>query len=291
MPRIPGRARPRTGRPPAITDPDTAGLTPGSARLLVELAGVDKTYRSGSVTTRALQGVDLAIGAGEMVAIVGPSGSGKSTITNLIAGIDLPTAGTVTVAGRRIDTIGEEALARWRGDTVGIVFQFFQLLPTLSALENVALPLDFARRGDARGRRRRARDLLGVVGLGDKADRLPTELSGGEQQRVAIARALACEPALLIGDEPTGNLDSQTADDMFALLVDVHRRGTTVVLVTHDAQLAARAPRTVTVRDGRIVDDTGPGDLRRPAGARVAAVPDAAPGLLVAAAPQAGTRS
>jgi putative ABC transport system ATP-binding protein len=152
----------------------------------------------------------------------------------------------------------------------------------MTALENVALPLDFARRGGARGRRRRARDLLGLVGLGDKADRLPMELSGGEQQRVAIARALACEPALLIGDEPTGNLDSHTADEMFDLLVDVHRRGTTVVFVTHDPQLAARAPRTVTVRDGRIVDDTGPGDLRRPVGARVAAVRSDGPGPLAA---------
>ena len=194
------------------------------------------------MTTPALRGVDLTIAAGEMVAVVGPSGSGKSTVTNLMAGIDRPTAGTVTVAGQRLDAMGEEALARWRGDTVGIVFQFFQLLPTLTALENVALPLDFARRGGARGRRRRARDLLGLVGLGDKADRLPMELSGGEQQRVAIARALACEPALLIGDEPTGNLDSQTADEMFDLLVDVHRRGTTVVFVTHDPQLAARPP-------------------------------------------------
>jgi putative ABC transport system ATP-binding protein len=256
--------------------------------VLVELAGVEKTYVSGAVTTPALRGVDLTIGAGEMVVVVGPSGSGKSTVTNLIAGIDRPTAGTVTVAGQRIDTMSEEALARWRGDTVGIVFQFFQLLPTLTAVENVALPLDFARRGGARGRRRRARDLLGLVGLGDKADRLPMELSGGEQQRVAIARALACEPALLIGDEPTGNLDSHTADEMFDLLVDVHRRGTTVVLVTHDPQLAARAPRTVSVRDGRIVDDSGPGDLRRPAGARVAAVRSGGAGPLAASGATAG---
>jgi putative ABC transport system ATP-binding protein len=270
MPSLPGRARPRTDPAPTPT-PFTA-----AARTLVELADVEKTYGDGSAATPALRGVDLAIAAGEMVAVVGPSGSGKSTITNLIAGIDRPSAGTVTVGGRRIDALGEEDLARWRGDTVGIVFQFFQLLPTLTAAENVALPLDFARRGGARSRRRRARDLLGLVGLGDKARRLPAELSGGEQQRVAIARALACEPALLIGDEPTGNLDSRTAGEMFDLLVDVHRRGTTVVFVTHDAQLAARAPRTVTVRDGRIVDDTGPGDLRRRAGARVAAVPAAA---------------
>ena len=272
MPRILGRARPRTGRPPAA-DPGTDVPGPGPARLLVELAGVEKTYVSGAVTTPALRGVDLTIAAGEMVAVVGPSGSGKSTVTNLIAGIDRPTAGTVTVAGQRLDTMGEEALARWRGDTVG------HRVPVLPAAADPDRPRERRPAAGLRPARRRPRrggagpaTCSGSVGLGDKADRLPMELSGGEQQRVAIARALACEPALLIGDEPTGNLDSQTADEMFDLLVDVHRRGTTVVFVTHDPQLAARAPRTVTVRDGRIVDDTGPGDLRRPAGARVAAV-------------------
>ena len=265
MSRIPGRARPRAGRPRMANIDPTALPAPGPSRVLVELAGVEKTYISGAVTTPALRGVDLTIGAGEMVAVVGPSGSGKSTVTNLIAGIDRPTAGTVTVAGRRIDTMSEEALARWRGDTVGIVFQFFQLLPTLTALENVALPLDFARRGGARGRRRRARDLLGLVGLGDKADRLPMELSGGEQQRVAIARALACEPALL---------DRRRADGQPRLphrgrdVRPARRRAPAGDdrRVGHPRPAARRpAPRTVTVRDGRIVDDSGPGDLRRPA--------------------------
>jgi putative ABC transport system ATP-binding protein len=257
----PGRARPDAGRP------DTSPR-PRSARRIVELAGVDKDYVTGKLVSPALRGVDLAIAAGEMVAVVGPSGSGKSTITNLIAGIDRPTQGTVTVNGQRLDTMKEEALARWRGDNVGIVFQFFQLLPTLTALENATLPMDFARFGSPADRADRARHHLELVGLGDKADRLPLELSGGEQQRVAIARAMACDPGILIGDEPTGNLDSHNAAEMFDLLVRLHRRGTTVVFVTHDAQMAHRAPRTITVRDGRIVDDTAAGE--RPA---VAAVP------------------
>jgi putative ABC transport system ATP-binding protein len=248
----PGRARPATGqensRPPAT-----------GARRIVELAGVDKDYVTGKLVSPALRDVDLSIAAGEMVAIAGPSGSGKSTITNLIAGIDRPTRGTVTVNGRRLDTLKEEALARWRGDNIGIVFQFFQLLPTLTALENAMLPMDFARVGSPAERIDRARHHLGLVGLADKADRLPLELSGGEQQRVAIARALACDPGIVIGDEPTGNLDSHNAAEMFELLVGLHRRGTTVIFVTHDAQLAARAPRTVTVRDGRVVDDTAGG--------------------------------
>jgi putative ABC transport system ATP-binding protein len=242
-----GRARPGTG------SDATPGPTTGP-RTIVELAGVDKHYVTGQLVSPALRSADLTIAAGEMVAIVGPSGSGKTTIANLIAGIDRPTRGTVTVNGRRLDTMREEALARWRGDNVGIVFQFFQLLPTLTALENVTLPMDFARFGPAAGRADTARHHLDLVGLGDKADRLPFELSGGEQQRVAVARALACDPGIVIGDEPTGNLDTHTAAEMFDLLGRVHRRGTTVVIVTHDVDLAARATRTVTMRDGRIVD-------------------------------------
>lgn len=188
-----------------------------------------------------------------MVAIVGPSGSGKSTILNLVTGIDRPTAGTVEVDGRRIDEMDEEELAQWRGQRVGIVFQFFQLLPTLTALENATLPLELARRGSARDRAEIAAHNLELVGLGDKLDRVPSELSGGEQQRVAIARAIACDPVLLVGDEPTGNLDSETALRMFDLLSDLNRRGMTVLYVTHDKELAARAPRTIEIRDGRVV--------------------------------------
>jgi putative ABC transport system ATP-binding protein len=220
---------------------------------LIELAAVEKVYRMGKVDYRALRGVDLHIGAGEMVAVVGPSGSGKTTILNLIAGIDRPTAGTVEVDGRDLGRMSEEELAVWRGANVGIVFQFFQLLPTLTALENAALPLDFARRGSKRERYARARHNLELVGLGDKGDHLPAELSGGEQQRVAIARALAADPKLIVGDEPTGNLDSVTAQEMFELLRRLNADGKTVLYVTHDLELAGRAERVIEIRDGLVV--------------------------------------
>jgi putative ABC transport system ATP-binding protein len=226
---------------------------PSEISPLIALAGVEKVYRMGRVDYRALRGVDLAVVAGEMVAVVGPSGSGKTTILNLITGIDRPTAGTVTVDGQRLDELSEEELAVWRGANVGIIFQFFQLLPTLSALENAVLPLDFARRGSTRERFERARHNLELVGLGDKADHLPAELSGGEQQRVAIARSLAADPKLIVGDEPTGNLDSVTADEMFELLERVNGEGKTVLFVTHDRELARRAQRVVTISDGVVV--------------------------------------
>ena len=222
---------------------------------LIELAGVEKVYRTGRVEYRALRDVDLAIAGGEMVALVGPSGSGKSTVLNMVTGIDRPTTGRVTFDGRRLDEMSEEELAVWRGANVGIVFQFFQLLPTLSALENAVLPLDFLRRGSKGERFERARRNLELVGLGDKADHLPAELSGGEQQRVAIARSLAAEPRLIVGDEPTGNLDTVTAADMFGLLEELNREGKTILFVTHDRELAARAPRVVEIRDGLVVAD------------------------------------
>jgi putative ABC transport system ATP-binding protein len=217
---------------------------------LIELAGVEKVYRTGKVEYRALRGVDLTIDSGDMVAIVGPSGSGKSTVMNMITGIDRPSAGTVTVDGRRIDEMSEEELAIWRGRRVGVVFQFFQLLPTLTALENAMLPLDFSRRVPKRDRAALALHNLELVGLADKADSLPSEMSGGQQQRVAIARALAADPPLLIGDEPTGNLDTRTAAEMFELLERLNAEGSTVLYVTHDRELAAKAHRTVTIRDG-----------------------------------------
>ena len=220
---------------------------------LIALDAVEKTYPMGKVAYRALRGVRLSIAAGEMVAIVGPSGSGKSTILNMITGIDRPTAGTVTVDGQSLNDMSEEELAVWRGANVGIIFQFFQLLPTLSALENAVLPLDFARRGSKRERFEQARHNLALVGLADKSDHLPTELSGGEQQRVAIARALASDPLLIVGDEPTGNLDSVTAGEMFELLERLNDEGKTVLFVTHDQELARRAQRVVTIRDGRVV--------------------------------------
>ena len=234
---------------------------------VIELARVEKTYRIGGgrgggrgVSFRALNGVDLAIAPGEMVAITGPSGSGKTTIINLIAGIDRPSAGTVTVGGSRLDQMSEEQLAVWRGRTIGIVFQFFQLMPTLTAAENAMLPLDLARLGRARERKAVAARNLATVGLGGRGDRLPLELSGGEQQRVAIARAMACGPPILLGDEPTGNLDTKMARDMFELLKGLNGNGATVVYVTHDQALAGLASRIVSVRDGLIVEDT----VRRP---------------------------
>jgi putative ABC transport system ATP-binding protein len=234
------------------TDRRTGAVTE-QQRPLIELSGIEKVFQTGKVEYRALRGVDLTIGAGEMVAVVGPSGSGKSTILNIITGIDRPTAGTVTFEGQRIDQMGEEELAVWRGRNVGIVFQFFQLLPTLSALENAVLPLDFLRRGSKRERFELARHHLELVGLADKADHLPSELSGGEQQRVAIARSLAAEPRLIVGDEPTGNLDTVTAREMFELLERLHQASTTILFVTHDRELAARASRVVEIRDGVVV--------------------------------------
>jgi putative ABC transport system ATP-binding protein len=227
----------------------------GTQQALIELAGVEKVYRSGKLEYQALRGVDLTIADGDMVAIVGPSGSGKSTVMNMITGIDRPTGGTVTVDGQRIDLMSEEELAIWRGRRVGVVFQFFQLLPTLTALENAMLPLDFSRRVPKGERRDVALRNLELVGLADKADHLPAELSGGQQQRVAIARALAADPPLLIGDEPTGNLDTTTAAEMFDLLERLNGEGTTVLYVTHDLELAARAHRVVTIRDGVVAED------------------------------------
>jgi putative ABC transport system ATP-binding protein len=229
-----------TQRPEAVAAPAT----------LIELTGVEKVYRTGKLEYRALRGVDMSIPAGEMVAIVGPSGSGKSTIINMITGIDRPSAGAVTVGGERIDQLSEEQLASWRGGNVGIVFQFFQLLPTLTALENAVLPLDFAHRGGKHERFELAARNLELVGLGGKLDHLPSELSGGEQQRVAIARSLACDPKLIVGDEPTGNLDTHTAGEMFELLARLNAEGKTVLYVTHDLSLAERAHRRVTIRDG-----------------------------------------
>jgi putative ABC transport system ATP-binding protein len=228
---------------------------PRTAAPLITLERVEKVYRTGRLEYPALRGVDLAINEGEMVAIVGPSGSGKTTIMNMITGIDRATAGTVAVDGQLLNEMSEEQLAIWRGGNVGIVFQFFQLLPTLTALENAMLPLDFARRGSKHERFETAKHNLELVGLADKLHHLPAELSGGEQQRVAIARALASDPKLIIGDEPTGNLDTQTAAEMFELLRRLNDEGKTVLYVTHDLGLAARAGRMVTIRDGLVVGE------------------------------------
>lgn len=207
----------------------------------------------GSRTLYALRNVTLRITEGEFVAVVGPSGSGKSTLLNLIAGIDKPTSGRVWVAGWELDTLDENTLAIWRRDHVGIVFQFFQLLPTLTALENVALPLEL--KGGWHGAFERAAEMLARVGLADRASQLPSELSGGEQQRVAIARALVNDSPILLADEPTGNLDSENAQGIVQLLSEVADSGKTVVLVTHEDALAREARRIIWMRDGQIQRD------------------------------------
>jgi putative ABC transport system ATP-binding protein len=230
--------------PPASTD--------GAAdAALIRLTGVTRAYDTGRGTLVALRPTDLSIARGETVAIVGPSGSGKSTILNVIAGIDRPSGGRIVVDNVELTALSEERLTRWRGANVGIVFQFFQLMPTLSALENVLLASEL-RGGLGGGRRRRALDLLDRVGLADLADHLPAELSGGEQQRVAIARALVNDPPLLLADEPTGNLDSATGERVMALLAESATDGRTLVFVTHDPLLAARASRVIRVRDGAV---------------------------------------
>ena len=220
---------------------------------MIEIDRVARSYETPAGAFPALRAVDLRIGAGEAIAVVGKSGSGKSTLLNLIGGIDSPTRGEIRVAGVAVDRLKGDALARWRGKTVGFVFQFFQLLPTLTAAENVMLPMDFRNVTPPRERRPKALAILQRVGLAAHADRLPSALSGGEQQRVAIARALASDPKLLVGDEPTGNLDTQTAAHMFELLLHLNGQGKTVLYVTHDLDLAARAGRVVTIRDGLVV--------------------------------------
>ena len=215
---------------------------------------LEQTYRSGEAALTVLHGVSFAIGDGELVAIVGPSGSGKSTLLGLLAGLDRPAAGRVLLDGTDIGSLAEDQRARLRRETVGFVFQSFQLIPTLTAEENIAVPLDL--RGDS-GAREKARHLLERVGLADRRGHFPAQLSGGEQQRVAIARAFVHEPRILFADEPTGNLDAATGERIIALLLELNRElGTTLVLVTHDAELAQRAHRVIRLADGRVVSDT-----------------------------------
>ncbi|HET9483825.1 MAG TPA: ABC transporter ATP-binding protein [Xanthomonadales bacterium] len=220
---------------------------------LVALRGVSKRYPSPAGACTALDAIDLSIARGEFVAIVGASGSGKSTLLNLLGGIDRASAGEIEVGGHRLDAMREADLSRWRSHAVGFVFQFFQLLPTLTVLENVMLPMDLGRRWPAREREPRARALLDRLGIADQAAKLPATLSGGQQQRAAVARALANEPALVLADEPTGNLDSRNAAALLELLSDVAQQGRTVVLVTHERALLPASARPVAIADGRIV--------------------------------------
>jgi putative ABC transport system ATP-binding protein len=221
---------------------------------VIELRGVSRSVASGSGILTILHPTDLIVPAGRVVTIVGASGSGKSTLLGLIAGLDAPSSGNIFIDGVDITTLSEDALARLRGSKIGFVFQSFHLLPSLTALENVLVPIEIAGGADPL---RRARALLAEVGLSDRGHHYPSQLSGGEQQRVAIARALANDPAILLADEPTGNLDSTTGKQVIDLLLEIHTsRRTTLVVVTHDPEIAAIADTTVSLRDGRIVEIT-----------------------------------
>ena len=219
---------------------------------MISLQQVSKTYETPAGKFSALKDIHLEIHQGEFVGVVGKSGSGKSTLLNMVAGIDRPSTGSVAVAGTEIHALSENKLAVWRGQNVGFVFQFFQLLPTLTAAENVMLPMDFSKTLPFRERRKRALALLDRVAVGRHADKLPATLSGGEQQRVAIARALANEPPLVLADEPTGNLDSVTATSFLDLFRDLANQGTTVVIATHEADIARVIDRRIEISDGKI---------------------------------------
>ncbi len=229
--------------------------------ILIRLEHVDKAFETGAARVHALDDVTLAISRGELVAVTGPSGSGKSTLLNVIAGLDTPTAGEITIAGTRISEMSDDQLTIFRRRHVGIIFQFFNLLPTLTAAENVALPLraDRIARAEIAVRVDRA---LRLVDVQNRAQHRPGELSGGEMQRVAIARALVIDPVLLLADEPTGNLDSKRGQDILELIkATSERTGLTVVLVTHDLRAAAYGDRMITLRDGRVVDEVTPNDV------------------------------
>jgi putative ABC transport system ATP-binding protein len=222
---------------------------------LVHLREVVKTYQSSAGTFTALKGVDLQVESGAFVSIIGKSGSGKSTLINVITGIDRPTSGEVIVDHVQIHSLNEEQIAVWRGRSIGVIFQFFQLLPTLTAVENILLAMDYGAQYSRIERPERAMYLLELVGMAEQAHRLPNSLSGGQQQCVAIARALANDPVLLTADEPTGNLDSKSAEMVFHLFENLVQAGKTILMVTHDNELAARAQRTIKLADGRIVDE------------------------------------
>lgn len=228
---------------------------------VVEVRSLTKTYETGGTQVPALRGIDVAIDRGEFVAIMGPSGCGKSTLLNLIAGLDRPTSGEVWLDGRRIDQLSETELSRLRRSKIGFVFQFFNLLPTLTVSENVELPLRLTGRR-RRAARRTANSLLTELGIADKGNTAPAVLSGGEQQRVAVARALANEPDIILADEPTGNLDSRASRNVLEMLRSVRNRGQTILVVTHDPRVAAVADRVITLRDGLVANETSLGSAR-----------------------------
>lgn len=222
---------------------------------IVEIIDVVKSFPVGDGEVTVLKGLSLDVENGEFISIVGPSGNGKSTLLNMITGIDKPTDGEVIVTGREIHNLSENKLAAWRGEHVGIVFQFFQMLPALSLLQNIILPMDFANKYSNREKRERAMHLLEIVGLADQANKLPSMVSGGQQQRAAIARALANDPNLIVADEPTGNLDTRSANDVFDLFIKLVDQGKTMIMVTHNKELSRRVPRVVEIIDGKIARD------------------------------------
>lgn len=236
-------------------DREPLGPAVGNGSPLIELRGVGKVYETGSIKFTALRGIDLAMGSGEFVGLIGKSGSGKTTLVNMVTGIDRPTWGEVYVDGTPVHTLSENRMAIWRGRALGVVFQFFQLLPTLTVAENVMLPMDFCNVYKPRERYERARYLLEQMEMVEQADKLPATLSGGQQQRVAIARALANDPPIIVADEPTGNLDSKTADQVFHLFEALVAQGKTILMVTHDNDLIKRVNRALLVSDGEIVDE------------------------------------
>lgn len=236
--------------------PVTYPILPVDMKKIIELKQVYKDYPRAGHAQTVLHGIDLDVVSGEFLAIVGPSGNGKSTLLNLLTGIDHPSRGQVIVNGAALHKLSNEKLTRWRGANVGIVFQFFQLLPTLNLLQNTVLPMDFLGNLPKRQRQQRAMQLLERVGLADAADRLPSQVSGGQQQRAAIARALANDPPLIVADEPTGNLDVATADAVFELFAHLRDQGKTLVMVTHNEALADAASRKLEIRSGRIHADT-----------------------------------
>jgi putative ABC transport system ATP-binding protein len=225
-----------------------------TANTIIDLTEVTKTYETPSGPFTALRDIDLEIMKGEFVAVVGKSGSGKTTLLNVLAGIDRPTKGEISVDGTKIESLTESQLAEWRGRTVGLVFQFFQLLPTLTIAENVMLPMDFVEIIPSAKRRSKALELLEVVGISDQADKLPASLSGGQQQRAAIARALANDPPILMADEPTGNLDEATRTSVFELFAKLNDEGRTLVVVTHERDVNRYTNRLITLVDGHIAD-------------------------------------
>jgi putative ABC transport system ATP-binding protein len=223
--------------------------------LIIDVRDVVKSFPVGDTKITILKGISLQVKKGEFLSIVGPSGNGKSTLLNMITGIDRPSSGEIIVTGQPVHKMSEDKLAAWRGGHVGIIFQFFQMLPALSLLQNVILPMDLANKYSPKERRERAKHLLEIMGLADQIHKLPSAVSGGQQQRAAIARALANDPALLVADEPTGNLDSATSHDVFDLFAEVVSKGKTLLMVTHDKELAQRVPRVVEILDGRITRD------------------------------------